>query len=366
MSACQVLDRVLDIARINSGLLSGAHVLHVALPPRPKSSITLALKSRLGPEDPPIAPVMRNLGIDHQAGHGLWQQLEAIELPAHKGYVVTIDGSVLGPQGNCTTLKDLPDGRGSALVMRSSSSADFEVELRRVSSTWDEKQIELADPVLFIADYKPCLGKSCEFSISVSFTSASIGLKDPDPGYSSEPKIRYLAVAMEEDPDLHANTSCGLRAAIDQHRTITKTSVQVQRNQHRLQGTLEFNSSEWANQTIKVNVLASLVLPDEKEVGVSGYCAARIVPKQLPASAGSRNDASIPYAAALLALIVMLWLLSRGRAKEARQAPLSEHIEMAYDLHEDGASRLLDHSGYVPCRREELGKRRAWHILWEL
>eukprot|EP00913_Durusdinium_trenchii_P033852 g31689.t1 len=220
--------------------------------------------------------------------------------------------------------------------MRSSSSADFEVELRRVSSTWDEKQIELADPVLFIADYKPCLGKSCEFSISVSFTSASIGLKDPDPGYSSEPKIRYLAVAMpsapaggeqhprrEEDPDLHANTSCGLRAAIDQHRTITKTSVQVQRNQHRLQGTLEFNSSEWANQTIKVNVLASLVLPDEKEVGVSGYCAARIVPKQLPASAGSRNDASIPYAAALLALIVMLWLLSRGRAKDHRYVPPS-------------------------------------------
>ncbi|CAK9021839.1 unnamed protein product [Durusdinium trenchii] len=272
-----------------------------------------------------------------------------LQLPRYGSNATTSNlGSVLGPQGNCTTLKDLPDGRGSALVMRSSSSADFEVELRRVSSTWDEKQIELADPVLFIADYKPCLGKSCEFSISVSFTSASIGLKDPDPGYSSEPKIRYLAVAMEEDPDLHANTSCGLRAAIDQHRTITKTSVQVQRNQHRLQGTLEFNSSEWANQTIKVNVLASLVLPDEKEVGVSGYCAARIVPKQLPASAGSRNDASIPYAAALLALIVMLWLLSRGRAKEARQAPLSEHIEMAYDLHEDGASRLLDHSGYVP------------------
>lgn len=37
--------------------------------------------------------------------------------------------------------------RYSSEVMRSSSSADFEVELRRVSSTWDEKQIELADPV---------------------------------------------------------------------------------------------------------------------------------------------------------------------------------------------------------------------------
>lgn len=38
----------------------------------------------------------------------------------------------------------------------------------------------------------------------------------------------------------------------------------MQRNQHRLQGTLEFNSSEWANQTIKAGVY--LNLDDEAEM----------------------------------------------------------------------------------------------------
>lgn len=224
--------------------------------------------------------------------------------------------------------------------------SSFEIEF----ATRPEERIQLVDPVLNFSDFKLCdSSKSCKFSISVSFASASIGLGTS--GLASEPQLRYEVLAMEADPDLHPNTSCGLRAVLEHQRAISTAAVQAARYswQHQLQGVLEFDRVHFANESIVVNVLASLVLPEGQIYAVAGYQAMEVVPAMLRTSV--KMDHTPAYMLAIVALLLVLWMLSRGRGAkgEARQVP--EPIEMAYDLHEEGERSLLEqsgHGGYVP------------------
>jgi len=251
-------------------------------------------------------------------------------------------------RGNCTALTGLSKGAlGFALVRKvSPGPSSFEIEF----ATRPEERIQLVDPVLNFSDFKLCdSSKSCKFSISVSFASASIGLGTS--GLASEPQLRYEVLAMEADPDLHPNTSCGLRAVLEHQRAISTAAVQAARYswQHQLQGVLEFDRVHFANESIVVNVLASLVLPEGQIYAVAGYQAMEVVPAMLRTSV--KMDHTPAYMLAIVALLLVLWMLSRGRGAkgEARQVP--EPIEMAYDLHEEGERSLLEqsgHGGYVP------------------
>ena len=70
-----------------------------------------------------------------------------------------------------------------------------------------------------------------------------------------------------------------------------------------------------------------------------------LVPPKLPG-----RDPSVPYVAALCALIGVLCALRNCRKAEVRSAV--PQIEMAYELSEDGQSGLLEQQfgGYVPPR----------------
>lgn len=247
--------------------------------------------------------------------------------------------------GNCTAVTGRGDGAISSVLVRKVSVApsNFEIEL----TTRADERIQLENPVLNVSDFKLCdASRSCEFSITVSFASASIGLASS--GLASEPQLRYEVLAMEVDPDLHPNTSCGLRAVMEHKRAISRTAVQVGRYswQHQLQGVLEFEKVDFANRSIVVNVLASLVLPQGQIYAVAGYRATQVVPALLRSS--STADHTPAYMMAIVALIIVLLMITRGRSKgEARSVP---ELEMAYDLHE-GERSLLEqpgHGGYVP------------------
>eukprot|EP00435_Cladocopium_sp_Y103_P058549 s1320_g20.t1 len=245
-------------------------------------------------------------------------------------------------------------GAISSVLVRKVSAApsNFEIEF----ATREDERIQLENPVLNVSDFKLCdTLRSCEFSITVSFASASIGLASS--GLASEPQLRYEVLAMEADPDLHPNTSCGLRAVMEHKRAISRTAVQVGRYswQHQLQGVLEFEKADFANRSIVVNVLASLVLPQGQIYAVAGYRATQVVPALLRRS--STADHTSAYMMAIVALIIVLLMITRGRGTkgEARSVP---ELEMAYDLHEEGERSLLEqpgHGGYVPPSVNILG-----------
>lgn len=257
------------------------------------------------------------------------------------------DENPIALRGNCTAVTGLADGAISSVLVRKVSAApsNFEIEF----TTRADERIQLANPVLNVSDFKLCdASRSCEFSITVSFDSASIGLASS--GLASEPQLRYEVLAMEADPDLHPNTSCGLRAVMEHKRAISRTAVQVGRYswQHQLQGVLDFEKVDFANRSIVVNVLASLVLPQGQIYAVAGYRATQVVPALLRSS--SAADHTPAYMMAIVALIIVLMMITRGRGSkgEARSVP---ELEMAYDLHEEGERSLLEqpgHGGYVP------------------
>ncbi|CAJ1443879.1 unnamed protein product [Effrenium voratum] len=216
-----------------------------------------------------------------------------------------------------------------------------------------EEHIQLPDPpVLNFSHYmRPCgnfAKKNCEFSVTFSFDTASIGLSSS--GWGSEPEIRYQVLAMEPAEDLHPDLPCGLLAAKQQDRVLASANVKVGKYswRHRLEGTLEFER-DFGNTTLVVNVLATLVFPSGQLLGAASYRAVELVPDQLG------SPPQVPYIAGGIALLVVICLMTRSRKAgtgQARQVSLQEPIEMqaTYDLHEDGVTGLLqqEHGGYVP------------------
>ncbi|CAJ1389561.1 unnamed protein product [Effrenium voratum] len=252
--------------------------------------------------------------------------------------------------GNCTPLAAVSDSSASVVVRKLSPRASFEIEL---ATRVREEHIQLPDPpVLNFSHYmRPCgnfAKKNCEFSVTFSFDTASIGLSSS--GWGSEPEIRYQVLAMEPAEDLHPDLPCGLLAAKQQDRVLASANVKVGKYswRHRLEGTLEFER-DFGNTTLVVNVLATLVFPSGQLLGAASYRAVELVPDQLG------SPPQVPYIAGGIALLVVICLMTRSRKAgtgQARQVSLQEPIEMqaTYDLHEDGVTGLLqqEHGGYVP------------------
>lgn len=359
-------ERVLQLY-INLQDMSGQHAggfwLEVAVEVHRPTNYTLSLLSDSAEDLPtrlaPNVPVFDNLSevASGKYSFHVAAQVATLCLKPCYGQVrmrITSD-SVQSPKdssahGMCTQLNSGGDSLSGSVVVDKllhMPSPTYEIEL---TTHPGNDYIQLPRMTDLKAKRKHCeADERCSLDATFSFDAASVGVTaGMQPGSA---RLRHTLIALKVDPDVHPETTCGLLAALATNRTISTLVVKDSARHSQLEGNLRFDQE--SNSSIMVNVLVTL-----EDLAGAHLAAASYMPFELVAaverSPEPDNIASSWVGCFVLVLCGGGCLLNKTRRaskghQDVREADFDRiEIQMAYELHEEGAASLLAQQSYVP------------------